>query len=48
MSEAVDYYRTPRGYHPNSQNKQRFTSIDKTMSYDAFHLADQLLTQPYI
>jgi fermentation-respiration switch protein FrsA (DUF1100 family) len=46
MSEAVDYYRTPRGYHPNSQNKRRFTSIDKTMAYDAFHLADKLLTQP--
>lgn len=46
VSEAVDYYRTSRGYHPNSQNKRKFTSIDKTMAYDAFHLADQLLTQP--
>ena len=46
VTEAVDYYRTSRGYHPNSQNKRRFTSIDKTMAYDAFHLAEKLLTQP--
>ena len=35
--EAVDYYTTPRGKSPNSPNK---------LSFDAFHLAEVLLTQP--
>ncbi|MEK5056907.1 alpha/beta hydrolase [Paenibacillus shunpengii] len=44
--EAVDYYRTPRGQHPNSPNKLKFTSVDSIIAFDAFHLADTLLTQP--
>lgn len=44
--EAVDYYTTPRGQCPNSPNKLRFTSIAQVMAFDAFHLADVLLTQP--
>lgn len=44
--EAVDYYTTERGKHPNSPNKLRFTSIANCMNFDAFHLAEKLLTQP--
>ncbi|RPE08178.1 alpha/beta hydrolase [Chitinophaga lutea] len=44
--EAVDYYQTPRGQHPNSPNHLRVDSLDKAMSFDAFHLAELLLTQP--
>lgn len=46
MVEAVDYYRTPRGERPGSPNKLRFTSTAAAVGYDAFHLADHLLTQP--
>ncbi len=44
--EAVDYYKTPRGASPNSPNRLRFDSLDKVIAFDAFHLADHLLTQP--
>lgn len=44
--EAVDYYTTPRGKHRNSPNKLRFISIAQCMGFDAFHLAEKLLTQP--
>lgn len=46
VAEAVDYYRTPRGQQPGSPNKLRFSSIGAAASWDAFHLAEQLLTQP--
>lgn len=44
--EAVDYYQTPRAQHPNSPNHLRVDSLDKAIAFDAFHLADLLLTQP--
>ncbi|WXK48466.1 alpha/beta hydrolase [Flavobacterium ginsenosidimutans] len=44
--EAMDYYLTPRGQHPNSPNQLRVDSLDKAMAFDAFHLAEKLLTQP--
>lgn len=44
--EAVDYYKTPRGESPNSPNRLRFDSLDKVIAFDAFHLAEHLLTQP--
>lgn len=44
--EAVDYYKTPRGQSSNSPNLLRFDSLDKVMAFDAFHLAEHLLTQP--
>ncbi|WP_349962813.1 alpha/beta hydrolase [Rhizobium sp. ZPR3] len=43
---AYDYYRTPRGARPNWQNKLRFSTMDAVMAFDAFALADMLLTQP--
>lgn len=46
--EAVEYYQTPRAQHPNSPNHLRFDSLDKAMAFDAFHLADHLLTQPLL
>ncbi|MCD7994090.1 MAG: alpha/beta hydrolase [Clostridia bacterium] len=44
--EAVDYYTTPRGQSPNSPNKLKFTSMDSMLGFDAFHLVEELLTQP--
>lgn len=46
IEQAIDYYKTPRGQSPNSPNRLRFDSLDKAMAFDAFHLAEQLLTQP--
>lgn len=43
---AVDYYRTSRGQNPNAPNKLKFTSVASIIDFDAFHLADSLLTQP--
>lgn len=48
LAEAIDYYRTPRGEHPRSCNKLLFTSFGKTITFDAFHLADRLLNQPLL
>jgi fermentation-respiration switch protein FrsA (DUF1100 family) len=44
--EAIDYYRTPRGEHPNADNLLRFTSVASVLAFDAFHLVEELLAQP--
>lgn len=44
--EAVRFYRTPRGYHENSTNRRHHTSDAMMLGYDAFHLVEELLTQP--
>lgn len=44
--EAVDYYTTPRGQQPGSPNKLLFSSMSAILSFDAFQLAEVLLTQP--
>jgi len=46
LREAYEYYRTPRGQHPNSTNELRFTSMASVIGFDAFHLVEMLLTQP--
>lgn len=46
MREAYDYYRTPRAQHCNTQSQFTVASLPQLASYDAFHLADVLLTQP--
>jgi uncharacterized protein len=46
ITGAVDYYTTPRAQHPNSPNKLKFTSLGSVLGFDAFHLAEELLTQP--
>lgn len=44
--EAVEYYTTPRGQRPGSPNRLRFSGLAPAVGFDAFHLAEQLLTQP--
>ena len=44
--DAVDFYRTPRGYSKNSTNRLLFRSTAALIGYDAFHLVGELLTQP--
>lgn len=44
--EAVDYYCTPRGQHPNSPNKVDVVSFASIIGFDAFRCADRFLTQP--
>ncbi|KOY80282.1 alpha/beta hydrolase [Lysinibacillus macroides] len=46
IKEAVDYYTTSRGQSPNSPNKLNFTSMGSVIGFDAFHLVEELLTQP--
>ena len=48
MLEAIDYYRTSRGEYPTANNKLLFTSFANLIIFDAFHLADVLLTQPLL
>ena len=48
LKEANNYYRTPRGSHPRSENKVLLISADKLAAFDCFHLADTLLTQPLL
>lgn len=44
--EAVDYYTTPRGQQPGSPNRLNVVSTGAAFTWDAFHLAEKLLTQP--
>ncbi|MFJ5841593.1 hypothetical protein ACIQGO_33450 [Streptomyces shenzhenensis] len=44
--QAVTYYRTPRGGNEHSTNRRLSRSDSLLIGYDAFHLVDQLLTQP--
>ena len=44
--DAVEYYRTPRGYSEYSTNRVLFKSQALMMGFDAFHLVEELLTQP--
>ena len=44
--EAVDFYRTPRGYNKFSTNRMYFRSMGLMLGFDAFHLVSELLTQP--
>ncbi|RFU89133.1 alpha/beta hydrolase [Citrobacter gillenii] len=48
LREAYEYYRTPRGQHPNSTNQLLFTSIDKNIAFSAFNQMGDLLTQPLL
>ncbi len=44
--DAVEYYRTPRGFNQHSTNRRFFRSNAAILGFDAFHLAEELLTQP--
>ena len=46
--QAVDYYRTPRGQNECAPNRLRFTSLGSVLAFDAFHLVEELLTQPIL
>lgn len=44
--EATEYYRTPRGRKPNGLNRSVPSHQAAAVGWDAFHLAEVLLTQP--
>lgn len=44
--QAITYYRTPRGANERSTNRRVSRGDSLLIGYDAFHLVDQLLTQP--
>lgn len=46
--EATDYYKTDRGYQPNGVAKTLFSHSAVAIGWDAFHLAEVLLTQPLL
>lgn len=48
VAEATEYYKTPRGAHPHGTNLWSFASLAPTVWFDAYHLADKLLTQPLL
>ena len=48
LREGYDYYRTPRGQHPNSKGRFLLTSLDKMLAFSTFHLIPTLLTQPML
>ncbi|NYE60293.1 fermentation-respiration switch protein FrsA (DUF1100 family) [Duganella sp. 1224] len=39
LLDAIDYYRTPRGYNAHSTNRRYFTSLGPMLGFDAFQLA---------
>jgi uncharacterized protein len=46
--EGYEYYRTPRGQHPNSQNKYVFTSLDKLMNFTALDRVEMISPRPLL
>ena len=46
LLDAVDFYRTHRGYSEHSTNRRYFTSLGPLLGFDAFHLVGELLVQP--
>lgn len=45
-TQAVTYYRTERGRDEHSTNRRLSRSDSLLLGYDAYHLVDQLMTQP--
>ena len=46
--EGYEYYRTPRGQHPNSQNKYVFTSLGKLMNFTALDHVELIAPRPLL
>ena len=46
--EAYEYYRTPRGQHPRSENKWLVQSIDRIAQFDAFAKIDMISPRPLL
>nr|WP_291937193.1 alpha/beta hydrolase [Chryseobacterium sp.] len=44
--EATDYYKTSRGEKPNGATSYLYSRSDAAVGWDAFYLAEVLLTQP--
>ncbi|MGW3350916.1 alpha/beta hydrolase [Nonomuraea rubra] len=45
-TQAITYYRTERGGHERSTNRRLSRGDSLLLGYDAYHLVDQLMTQP--
>ncbi|MCM3804285.1 alpha/beta hydrolase [Streptomyces sp. DR7-3] len=45
-TQAVTYYRTERGRNEHSTNRRLSRGDSLLLGYDAYHLVDQLMTQP--
>lgn len=48
LVQAVDYYRTPRAFHPRSTNRAVFSLLDRRVSFFPFQLMNELMTQPLL
>ncbi|EJT05882.1 alpha/beta hydrolase [Rhizobium sp. CCGE 510] len=48
LREGYDYYRTPRGEHPNSKGRFLMSSLDRMLAFSTFALLPELLTQPML
>jgi uncharacterized protein len=48
LQEAAEYYLTPRGQHPNAQNKMLMTSLSYMVCFTGFDLVETFLTQPLL
>lgn len=48
LREGYEYYRTPRGQHPNSKGRFLMASLDRMLAFSTFHLIPTLLTQPML
>ncbi|MGW3634713.1 alpha/beta hydrolase [Streptomyces sp. NPDC005122] len=46
--EGWEYYSTDRGGHPRQADEFTFTSIDRIVNFDAFHLIDMLAPRPLL
>lgn len=47
-TQAITYYRTERGGNEHSTNRRLSRGDPLLLGYDAFHLVDQLMTQPLL
>lgn len=48
LREGYEYYRTPRGQHPNAKGRFLLTSLDKMYAFSTFDQLATLLTQPML
>lgn len=48
LREGFDYYRTPRGAHPNSKGRFLVAGMDKMFAFSSFDQIPDFLTQPML
>lgn len=48
LREATDYYRTPRGQHPNSPNLYLLRSVDQIAEYSSYDHVDMISPRPLL